>query len=49
MEKQKIIISENLRQSLTTAIDEVKHDLLFVLCDETFRAHSVRGSCLGTS
>ena len=35
MEKQKIIISENLRQSLTTAIDEVKHDLLFVLCDET--------------
>ena len=35
MEKQKIIISENLRQSLSTAIDEVKHDLLFVLCDET--------------
>ena len=35
MEKQKIIISQDLRQSLTQAIDEVKHDLLFVLCDET--------------
>lgn len=35
MEKQKIIISQNLCQSLTQAIDEVKHDLLFVLCDET--------------
>ena len=35
MEKQKIIISKDLRQSLTQAIDEVKHDLLFVLCDET--------------
>ena len=35
MEKQKIIISEDLRQSLTMAIDEVKHDRLFVLCDET--------------
>ena len=35
MEKQKIIISEDLCQSLTQAIDEVKHDLLFVLCDET--------------
>ena len=35
MEKQKIIISQDLRQSLTQAIEEVKHDLLFVLCDET--------------
>ena len=35
MEKQKIIISKDLRHSLTQAIDEVKHDLLFVLCDET--------------
>ena len=35
MEKQKIIISEDLCQSLTQAIDEVKHDHLFVLCDET--------------
>lgn len=34
MEKQKIIISKDLCQSLTQAIDEVKHDLLFVLCDE---------------
>jgi 3-dehydroquinate synthase len=35
MEKQEIIISKDLCQSLTQAIDEVKHDLLFVLCDET--------------
>lgn len=35
MEKQKIIISKDLCQSLTQSIDEVKHDLLFVLCDET--------------
>lgn len=35
MEKQNIIISKDLCQSLTQAIDEVKHDLLFVLCDET--------------
>ena len=35
MEKQIIIISKDLCQSLTQAIDEVKHDLLFVLCDET--------------
>ena len=35
MEKQKIIISQDLCQSLTLAIGEVKHDLLFVLCDET--------------
>ena len=34
MEKQKIIISEDLCHSLTKAIDEVSHDLLFVLCDE---------------
>ena len=35
MEKQKIIISQDLRQSLSQAIGEVQHDLLFVLCDET--------------
>ena len=35
MEKQKIIISKDLCQSLAKAIDEVRHDLLFVLCDET--------------
>ena len=35
MEKQEIIISKDLCQSLTQAVDEVKHDLLFVLCDET--------------
>ena len=35
MEKQKIIISQDLCQSLTQAIGEVKYDLLFVLCDET--------------
>ena len=37
MEPQKVILSENLRQSLTEAIGEVKHDRLFVLCDETTR------------
>ena len=35
MEPQKVIISENLQQSLTTAIAEVEHDRLFVLCDDT--------------
>ncbi len=35
MEKQKVIISQDLEKSLAKAIDEVKHDLLFVLCDET--------------
>ena len=35
MEKQKIIISEDLEKSLSEAIGEVTHDLLFVLCDET--------------
>ena len=37
MEPQKVILSENLRQSLTEAIGEVRHDRLFVLCDETTR------------
>ena len=37
MEPQKVIISEDLRQSLTTAIAECPHDKLFVLCDRTTR------------
>lgn len=35
MEAQKLIISENLEQSLCQAIAECAHDRLFVLCDET--------------
>ena len=35
MEPQKVIISEDLQQSLTQAIAEVEHDRLFVLVDET--------------
>ena len=35
MEPQKIIISHDLEEALTAAIAEVKHDHLFVLCDET--------------
>lgn len=35
MEPQKVIISENLRQTLTAAIAECPHDGLFVLTDET--------------
>ena len=35
MEKQKIIISDDLEKSLSEAIGEVTHDSLFVLCDET--------------
>ena len=34
MEPQKIIISDQLQQSFTTAIAECPHDRLFVLCDE---------------
>ena len=37
MEAQKLIISENLRQSLSQAIADCPHDRLFVLCDETTR------------
>ncbi|MBQ8656270.1 MAG: 3-dehydroquinate synthase [Prevotella sp.] len=37
MEKQKLIISNDLRQSLAAAMAEIKHDRLFVLCDETTR------------
>ena len=37
MEPQKVIISEDLQQSLTQAIAEVEHDRLFVLTDETTR------------
>ena len=35
MEQQKVIISENLEQVLTTAIAQCPHDKLFVLTDET--------------
>ena len=35
MEEQKVIISQNLEQSLTAAIAECPHDKLFVLVDET--------------
>ena len=35
MDAQKLIISENLSESLRTAIAECPHDRLFVLCDET--------------
>lgn len=37
MNPQKVIISENIGQSLTEAIAECPHDKLFVLCDETTR------------
>ena len=37
MNPQKVIISENLAQSLTTAVAEIEYDRLFVLCDETTR------------
>ena len=35
MEKQEVIISENLEQCLTAAVERVEHDRLFVLTDET--------------
>jgi 3-dehydroquinate synthase len=35
MEPQKVIISCNLRQSLTEAIGECRHDRLFILTDDT--------------
>jgi 3-dehydroquinate synthase len=37
MEPQKVIISHNLRQSLTEAIGECYHDRLFILTDDTTR------------
>ena len=37
MNPQKVIISENLAQSLTAAMAEIAYDRLFVLCDETTR------------
>ena len=37
MEKQKVVISTDLEQALTTAIGEVNHDRLFVLTDDTTR------------
>ena len=35
MNPQKVIIAENLEQSLTAAISECEHDKLFILVDET--------------
>lgn len=35
MSNQEVILSENLKQSLSTAIGKVEHDRLFVLTDET--------------
>ena len=35
MDLQKVIISENLTETLNAAIAECPHDKLFVLCDET--------------
>ncbi|MBP5799115.1 MAG: 3-dehydroquinate synthase [Prevotella sp.] len=35
MNPQKVIIAENLEQSLTTAINECEHDRIFILADET--------------
>jgi 3-dehydroquinate synthase len=35
MNPQKVIIAENLEQSLTTAVNECEHDKLFILVDET--------------
>ena len=35
MEAQKVIISENIRESLGNEIAALKHDRLFVLCDRT--------------
>ena len=35
MNPQKVIIAENLEQSLTTAVNECEHDKIFILADET--------------
>ena len=35
MEKQKIILSDNITEALEGAIAELKHDKLFMLTDET--------------
>ena len=35
MEQQKVVISQDLRQSLSQAIAECKYDHLFILVDET--------------
>ena len=37
MNPQKVIISEDISQSLPAALNDVKYDRLFVLCDETTR------------
>ena len=34
MNPQKVIISENLTQSLTAAMEGIAYDRLFILCDE---------------
>ena len=39
MEKQKIILSDNLEKRLTEAINEVEHDHLFMLCDTLTRRY----------
>ena len=38
MEKQKIILSDNITEALESAIADLKHDKLFMLCDETIKA-----------
>lgn len=35
MNPQKVVISENLTQALTTAVAECEHDRTFILVDET--------------
>ena len=37
MEEQKVILSENLEQTLTEAIQTVPHDRLFIVCDTNTR------------
>ena len=39
MEKQKVILSDNLEKRLTEAINEVEHDHLFMLCDTLTRRY----------
>ncbi len=39
MEKQKIILSDNLEKRLTEAINEVEHDHLYMLCDTLTRRY----------
>ena len=37
MNPQKLIISNDIHQSLTQAMSEIVYDRLFILCDETTR------------